>query len=110
MGTHTRTHDTEKDHATTDILKRTAPIWFWLRENFKPPALFAILAMLGGLGGWVINLKTRVVVLETKVIPYAEDHGRMDALEQRVQRLEDEWDTAAQIAPTAPTPHRRNSR
>jgi hypothetical protein len=41
------------DPGATGILKRQAPLWWWLRENFKLPALGAIAGCILSAGAWL---------------------------------------------------------
>lgn len=105
----------------TNVLRRLSPFWAWMRENFKLPAVLTILTLFVAGGGWIINLKTRVVVLETIEIPAKEDHGHLAAIDARldgqdrdiagvkddIAELKDDWRTAYQQAGSAPVPRKR---
>jgi hypothetical protein len=44
---------TNADPGATGILKRKAPLWWWLRENFKLPAIGAIAGCIVSAGAWI---------------------------------------------------------
>lgn len=104
------------DPTATALLKRTAPAWYWLRENFSLAAVLTIVGILGAAGGYIVTLRTRVVVLETEVIHITKivpDSGvlatlktKIDDHEERLSRLEDDWDYAGRKASEL-GPHRR---
>ncbi|HSY05874.1 MAG TPA: hypothetical protein VK803_07995 [Steroidobacteraceae bacterium] len=88
--------------------------WAWFRKQWSATSLTVVLGGLGTLGGWALNLKTRVVILETKVIPVIQDEGAITTLkdavaahDQRISRLENNWDDAKTAAGTAPVPAKR---
>lgn len=83
--------------------------WAWFRRQWSTTSLVTVVTGVGILGGWAVNLKTRVVVLETRVVPVIKDEGRVDSLaatvtghEQRLTRLERNWDDAKNEAGTPP--------
>jgi len=101
----------EDDHADTivgRVLKLRAPAWYWARENFSLPALLTIAGVIAAAGGYIITLRTRVVVLETEVVHITQivpDSSMLAALKQqvaedeaRLTRLEANWDYAREHA------------
>lgn len=100
--------------STTSILRRRAPVWAWLRENFKLPAVLTISSLVIAGGGYIVSLKTRVVVLETKVVPFvagqvevAAIRATMEQHEHRISELETDFGHARQIAGDPPKAQRR---
>lgn len=55
------------------------PFKQWVLDNFKPPAVYTIFAVIAFAGGWIISLQTRVTVLE-KTLPDAETRRRVDVM------------------------------
>lgn len=107
--------DEEDDitHTFSQVLKVRWPVGYWLRQQFSLTSIIAILSILAAGGGWIINLKTRVVVLETRVVPVLANvreidvlKVRVDDLEQRITRIEQDWDYARNAAGLPPTPRR----
>lgn len=94
--------------------------WRWIQHQFTATSLGAIGAIVVTCGGYIVHLREsvvqvreRVVVLETKVIPFVQDQVRMGAMEatitdhdERLTRLEHNWDDATHEAGTAPTVRR----
>lgn len=82
--------------------------WIWIRKQFTPASISLILGILAAAAGYISHLRenvaavtTRVVVLETRVIPVLDQSNKTAALEtelkdhnQRISRLEDDYDTA----------------
>lgn len=69
--------------------------WWWLRLQWSVTSLATLGAVIIGIGGWAMNLKTRVVILETEVLPVLEESKReqvnserIEALDGRVSRVE----------------------
>jgi hypothetical protein len=88
--------------------------WAWFRAQWSAMSITVVVAGVAALGGWALNLKTRVVVLETQVVPVLKDEGRVDRLEatqnaqgDRITRLEGEWDNATKQADTPPAARKR---
>jgi len=103
------------DLGATAVLKRTAPAWWWLRQNFTLPAVLAIAGILAGSAAWL--WKQQGVIEELRRRPdlgpqLAGLAARMDADEleragqrqqlkdqgERTARLEENWDHAGLIA------------
>lgn len=98
--------------------------WRWLQHQFTATSLGAIGAVIVTCGGYIVHLREsvvqvreRVVVLETKVIPFVQEQARLEAIdtklgahEERIRRIEDNWDTATVQAATAPTANKRGRR
>ena len=94
--------------------------WRWFRFQFNPTSLGAIGAIIVTCGSYIVHLREsvvqvreRVVVLETKVIPFVQDQGELEGFkaeltdhDQRIGRLESNWDTAQAQAGTAPSTRR----
>lgn len=105
--------DRHDPHSATMVLDRVAPAWGWLRKNFSLASVLTIATVIAGAVGIISNLRTRVVVLETRVIPVLKDEGAVTKLQDsvedvkaRVSRLEKNWDDAANTAGTAPYPRK----
>lgn len=107
----------EDPHTTTVTLRRIAPVWAWLRENFKLPAVLTILLIIGG---WVVDrftLSARVTVLEEhwhiieRVVPDQAEHAalkeRVDGIDERLGRVEKNWDDASKAADLPPSRRHR---
>jgi hypothetical protein len=100
--------------------------WMWLREQFTPVSLSVIASVIIAASGYIMHLREsisavtmRVVVLETRVIPVIDQSNLTAALEvqindmgDRVERLEQHWDNASDIAsiPSARFAHQRRPR
>lgn len=110
VGKHPRGADDE--HVVTTTLERLSPGWAWVRANFSLASVLAIAGIVATAGGYVISLKTRVVVLEhevTQIVEVTPNDAAVAALhqevadhEQRLERLETDWDDARQVAGQAP--------
>ena len=92
-------------------LERHNPgVWVlrWLQKSFSLPAVLTILGVLGASGAYIISLQSRVTVLEkvVYVIPnkaeLAQMQARIDGHEQRLTRLEGNWDEAVAHAGEPP--------
>lgn len=110
----------EDASSVTAVLKRGAPAWWWLRENFRPPSIAAIAGVVVTAGGWIWHehaaleelgehqkgLATSAQVAELKssldaIRTALEDHG------DRIARIERYLDGAHQIALEPPKRPRR---
>jgi hypothetical protein len=80
-------------HRVREVFGSSWVAWVWLKRQFSLTSLFTVLGLLLGLGGWAISLQTRVVVLETKVVPFVGDQGHLAVIDQRLtdhdRRLEE---------------------
>lgn len=86
--------------------------WLWIRGQFSPASLGVIAGVILTAGGYIMNLRetisavtTRVIVLETRVIPVLDQSNRTAVIEEqigdvrdRVDRLEQHWDNASDVA------------
>jgi len=108
-----------EDHTATITLRRVAPAWAWARKNFSLASVLTIAGIIATAGGYIISLRTRIVVVEhevhdiKEVVPNAGSLARLEATvqshESRITRLENDWDDAARTAATAaPRPNRRS--
>jgi hypothetical protein len=111
MSEPSRPPEDDASHTFSMVLAERWPIGAWLRRNFSLPAVLTIAGLLAAGGGYIINLKTRVIVLETKVVPVLTNTGNMNVLqtrvddhEQRITRLEGNWDYARDAAALPPRP------
>jgi hypothetical protein len=105
------------DEGSTIQLRRLAPWAAWLKHNFSLPSVLTIAGVLGSALLYIVNLRTRVVVLEhevTHIVQVAPDQVALAAAkerladhEQRIGRLERDWDDARELAGTAPRPRGR---
>lgn len=87
-------------------------VWIWIRKQFTPASLGVIVSVVLAAGGYIIHLRetvsevtTRVIVLETRVVPVLEQADKTVQLEteltdvrQRIVRLEADWDNASEVA------------
>lgn len=83
--------------------------WRWIARQFSVLSLGTIGGILAVGGGYIIHLGTRVVVLETRVVPVLEarkeetaNQIRITDLETRMIRLEANWDNAKRESDSAP--------
>jgi hypothetical protein len=91
--------------------------WAWFRKQWSAMSLTVVGACgaaLLALGHWALNVQTRVVVLETQVVPVLKDESRVDKLEAkydghetRIANLEADYRTAQEHAADRPVPTRR---
>jgi hypothetical protein len=104
----------EAPESRTVVLKRIWPLGHWLRTNFTLPAMITIVTILGGAAMYIINLRTRVTVLEQtvtivqKVAPdetaLAVIRQRVDDHDRRLADIEGAWKHAATEASKQPPP------
>lgn len=95
--------------------------WAWIGKQFTPTSLSAIGAVLVAAGGYIAHLREsvaqvreRVVVLETRIIPFTEGQTEIATIkaimgdhEARIHRLEDDYDHAYVEAGTPPVRRQR---
>jgi hypothetical protein len=103
-----------REDGSTTQLRRLAPWAAWLRANFSLPSVLTIAGVIGSALLYIVNLRTRVVVLEhevTHIVQVAPDEAILAAAkerladhEQRIGRLEHDWDDARELAGTEPRP------
>ncbi len=110
-------HDEPEDAITrTGVLRAhfgdSYRFWIWVRGQFTPASIGIIVSVALAAGGYIMNLRerisavtTRVVVLETRVIPVIDQNSNTKALQveiddtrDRVERLEGYWDNASAVA------------
>lgn len=86
--------------------------WIWLRAQFTPASVGVILSVVVTASGYIAHLREtvsavtmRVVILETRVIPVLDQGNRTAVLEEqisdardRIDRLEQHWDNASDVA------------
>lgn len=103
--------ETDAAGSVTALLKRTDPLWWWLRENFKLPSLAAIASVVAGSVLWIYNQRADLRALQAQQKTLAtsdqvaavqssleairtqlDDHG------DRLDRLERNWDDAGRVA------------
>ena len=86
--------------------------WIWVRNQFTPASLGVIVTILITASGYISHLRenisavtTRVIVLETRVLPVLEQGGKTAVIEEqikdmreRVDKLEDHWENAGNVA------------
>ena len=90
----------------TQALKIGSPPLYWLRKNFSLASLLTIAGVLASAGGYIISLRTRVILLEHEVVTIREVvpdskalavlTQRVDEHDRRLAELEDNWNTAVQ--------------
>lgn len=108
-------NQTPPEHTDTGMLPVATvfgPTWrfaLWVRRQFTLTSVATLIGTIGAIGGWALSLQTRVVVLETKVIPFVQDQGqlavmnqRLDDHERRIGVLEDDYNHAQEEAGTPP--------
>jgi len=111
---------TEEELGATAVLKKWAPVWWWLRENFKLPSVGAIAGILASATVWIWHQHTDLVGLEGQLKGLAtadqirELAGRLDRFadhlddqDNRLGRLEDNWDHASGVAADFRVPRKR---
>jgi hypothetical protein len=86
--------------------------WIWVRSQFTPASIGIIVSVVVAAGGYIVHLREtvssvtmRVLVLETRVIPVLDHSNKTAVLEtqirdvrERVDRLEEHWDNASDVA------------
>jgi hypothetical protein len=86
--------------------------WIWVRNQFTPASISIIVGVIIAASGYIAHLRetvssvtTRVLVLETRVVPVLEQGSKTAVLEEqirdmsgRVGRLEEYWDNAKEVA------------
>jgi hypothetical protein len=108
----------ERQHTDSQVLRRyfgkAWRSWWWVRRQFTATSLTTIGAIVIGGGGWILTLKTRVVVLETQVVPVLKSEDRLAHLEVtagnqegRLSAVERDLEWARQHAGDAPAPKGR---
>lgn len=108
------------DPNTTQLLKVASPPWAWVRKNFTLPSVLTIAGLLATGGGYIISLKTRVVVLEHEVVHITEIvpdskvlvalKTRVDDHDRRLEDLEDVVNTAKRNSQEPIVPRRKGVR
>lgn len=58
--------------------------WVWLKRQFTLTSVLTLAGSVAVLGGWALSLQTRVVVLETRVLPFVSDQGHLEVIDQRL--------------------------
>lgn len=71
-------------HRVQEVFGPTWRWWVTLKRQFTVTSCLTIAGIGMGLGGWALSLQTRVVVLETKVIPFVSDQGHLAVIDQRL--------------------------
>lgn len=90
--------------SVTAILKRTDPLWWWLRENFKLPSLISLAVVLAGAGSWIYVQRSDLAGIETAIKGLATTAQvaalgeKLDDQGDRLDRLERNWDDAGRVA------------
>lgn len=69
--------------SVTSLLKRTDPLWWWLRENFKLPSLLTIGGLLVSGGAWLWTEHAALRDLQGRVAAI-----KVGALDARLNTLE----------------------
>jgi hypothetical protein len=96
-------------------------IWAWAQRQFSATSLGIFGVLLAACGTYIVHLRenvvevrTRVVVLEKQVIPVIQDESIVTTLkanvaahEQRLGRLEQDYDVAYQESLKPPVPRKR---
>jgi hypothetical protein len=69
--------------------------WRWWARQFTPTSLSALGVVIAAAGGWIVNQAhkidnqgTRIVVLETQIVPDLKLAGRVGNIERDVARLQ----------------------
>jgi len=72
----------------TAVLKRRAPVWWWLRKNFTLPAVLAIAGLAAGAGSFLWAQHTAIRDLKRQVAEIPDPGPQLDKLETRLNTLE----------------------
>lgn len=91
---------TDDAHATTGILKKASPFWWWVRGN--PMQILTLLGiLLAGVGAWhdlksrVGNIENSVTKLTDKVdkLPQQSEvsMGEFSKMQEAVAKMEGRW-------------------
>ena len=117
--------EAEIDPADSAVLKakfgRSWRLWAWVRRQFSVTSVATLVIVAGSAWGYiaylresVVAVRERVIVLETKVIPLVQEQDEQGALremvrdhDERLKRLERNWDDAGQVAASTPPSGRR---
>ena len=99
----------------TAILKTRAPAWWWLRKNFTLPAVLAIGGILAASSTWlwrqhesIEDLRKRPDLgpqmaglarrMDADELERAAQRQKLQDFDERIGRLEENWDHAGLIA------------
>jgi hypothetical protein len=106
--------DTERSQIFQLEFGKSWRMWAWVRRQFSVTSVSAIVGVFVCCWGVILSLQTRVVVLETKVIPVIQDEALVTTLkanvaehDRRITQLEADYRTAAHESETPPVAHKR---
>lgn len=105
--------DRPPDESPTIVLGRIAPAWGWARKSFSLPSLLTILGIAGAAIGDHVSLTIRVAKLEGEIAgtptaaAVAALKVQQDSQDERITRLENNWDDAAKTAGMPPVARKR---
>lgn len=96
-------------------------VWAWIQRQFTPTSLGAIGIVMTACATYIVHLRenvvevtTRVIVLEKQVIPVLQDNSTVTTLKakvedhaNRIDRLEKDYDVAYHESMAPPVPRKR---
>ncbi|MGH8210659.1 MAG: hypothetical protein ACREU6_13905 [Steroidobacteraceae bacterium] len=107
--------------SVTGVLKRSDPVWWWLRENFRLPSLIAIATCVLTGAGWVyvqhLDLdqlkqhdpgpKLEAIAGQLSAVMQSQSamQQRLEDFGERIDRQERKWERVESVA-EAPLPAR----
>lgn len=102
----------EHQHGDTQVLvRRLGPFWrawVWFIRQWSLTSVLSLLATLTTCGLYLSSLRTRVVVLETQIVPDLRLAERVAKLEGAAAQLQADYEVARQHA--GDTPNAEHSR
>jgi len=105
----------ELDASATAVLKRYAPGWAWLRENFKLPAILTLAGVFVAAGSWIWSQHAALERLEGREDPQphlerieaklgtileaqAAMHQQLADFGRRIDEQQRKWDRVEEVA------------
>lgn len=89
-------------HSVRDVFGESWRIWVTVKRQFTPTSLTIIAAIIAAAGGWIVHMHeqlarqdTRIVVLETEVVPVVKGSEKLEALDHRLTTLEEDFQVCA---------------
>ena len=118
--------DPEEPLSVTSILRRSDPLWWWLRENFKLPSLLALLACVATSAGWIYTQhldlrllkehdpgpKLQEIAGQLSEVLQAQSgmRQRLEDFGDRIDRQERKWERVEAVAAAPPPEPPRKAR
>lgn len=108
------------DDTPTNVFRIQSPHWAWLRDNFTLPSVLSMGAVISGAAWYCISLSNHVDQQSRDMRQLTSDVGEVKHLvegtardiaevrrgqtdqDQRLTRIENNWDDAAHVVATAP--------